>query len=266
MAVRAADLPSGTRVEHQGYVDEEGYVAAYKRVFGPARVGHARLVSLYSEIALDKTADDASVTFFTLQLVLGQKSARQQLAQNTLKAFRGQRLFSARKVTVDKPRSLPIGDGALLLPMTLYTSVGRIHAAIAFGVRHRADTIMVAAAAPGSRLTASDLAPLIAATSDHVHAGLLPINTAPPSVSGAAQLGQTLSAAPGAWSNRPASFDYQWQRCDANGAACVAIPGATGPTYNVDAADPGATLRVSVTAGNSVGQAVAITPQTPVVS
>ena len=90
--------------------------------------------------------------------------------------------------------------------------------------------------------------------------------SAPPTVSGATQLGQTLTAAPGTWSNRPVSLAYQRQRCDTGGAACVAIPGATGQSYNVGVADPGATLRVSVTAGNSVGHATATSPSIPVVS
>jgi hypothetical protein len=264
MALRATDLPPGTNVKHQGYVHETGYVAAYKREFGATRLGHARLISLESEIELDKTADDASLTFFALQLVIAQKSARAQLEREMLKDARGQFSLRVRKVTVEKPRTLRIGDGALVIPMTLSTSLGRIRAAIAFGVRDRVETVMVAAAAPGSRLTATDLAPLIAATADHVRAGLSPINSTAPTVSGTAQLGQTLTAAPGAWSNRPVSFAYQWQRCDASGAACIAIPGATGQTYNVGAADPGATLRVAVTASNKVGQTVAVSPQTPV--
>jgi hypothetical protein len=266
MALRATDLAPGTIVKHQGYIHERGYIAAYKREFGPTRVGHARLISLDSEIALDKTADDASLTFFTLQLVMAQKSVRAHLARETLKAAREYASLRVRKVTVEKPRTLHIGDGALVLPMTLYTSFGRIKAAIAVGVRDRVETAMVAVAAPGYRLIATDVAPLIAATAEHVGAGLSPINIAPPTVSGTAQQGQPLTAAPGAWSNPPVSFAYQWQRCDAGGAACTLIPGATGQSYNVGAADAGATLRVAVTATNKVGHAVIASTQTQVVT
>jgi hypothetical protein len=265
MALRVTDLPPGTTVRHEGYLHEKGYVAAYDREFGRTRVGAARLVSLESEVVLDKTADEASLTFFELQVAVAQKSVRAQLGRDTLTAIRGQPSVRVRRVTVGKPRTLHIGDGAVVLPATLRTSLGRIHAAFVFGVLDRVETAMVAVAAPGSRLTATDLAPLIAATADHVRAGLSPINSAPPTVSGTAQQGQTLTAAPGAWSNAPVSFAYQWQRCDANGAACTAIVGATGQSYNIGAADAGATLRVAVTASNKVGHAVAASPQTPVV-
>jgi hypothetical protein len=267
MALQVTDLPPGTSVKHQGYVREKGYVAAYKREFGPTRVGQARLISLDTEMELDKTADDASLTFFALRVVLGQKSVRAQVARETLKAARGQGSpRRVRKVTVARPRTLHIGDGAVVLTMTLYTSLGRIRAAVVFAIRDRVETTMYAVAAPGSRLTATDVAPLVRATADHIRAGLLPINSAPPTISGTAQQGQPLTAAPGAWRNPPVSFAYQWQRCDASGAACTAIPGATGQSYNVAAADAGAALRVAVTASNKVGHAVAASPQTPVVT
>jgi hypothetical protein len=265
MALRPTDLPPGTIVKHQGYIHEKGYIAAYQREFGPTRVGRARVVALDSEMALDQTVDDASLTFFALQLVITQRSARAKLARETLKALRGHASLRVRKVTVRKPHTLHVGDGALVLPMTLYTSLGRVQAAIAFGVRDRVEAVMIVVAAAGSRLTATDLRPLVAATADHVQAGLSPVNIAPPAVSGIAQQGQPLTAAPGAWSNPPVSFAYQGQRCDAGGAACVAIPGATGRTYNVGAADAGAPLRVAVIATNKVGHAVVVSAQTPAV-
>lgn len=50
-------------------------------------------------------------------------------------------------------------------------------------------------------------------------------NTAAPTLSGTAQVGQTLTASPGSWKPAPSYVGYQWV---ANG---VAIPGATGPTF-----------------------------------
>ena len=75
-----------------------------------------------------------------------------------------------------------------------------------------------------------------------------PVNTAPPTISGTAQAGQTLSASTGSWSESPSAYAYQWQRCDAQGGNCSAIPLATTQSYTVDPADVGSTLRVSVTA------------------
>jgi hypothetical protein len=266
MALQPADLPPGTTVEHEGYVHEDGYVAAYKREFGRTRVGHARVIGLQSEVALDKTADDALLTFVGLELVLRDKSARNELAHATLQGFTDPSSPPVRKVVVGKPRSLDIGDGALVLPLTLHTALGRFRADVAFGIVDRVETILVGVAAPGSALTATDLVPLIKTTADHVRAGLSPISTAAPTISGIAQLGQPLAAAPGAWSNAPKTFAYQWQHCDANGTACINIPGATGQSYNAGLADVGGTVRVTVTATNKVGQATVASQPTPVVT
>ncbi len=71
---------------------------------------------------------------------------------------------------------------------------------------------------------------------------------------GAAQVGQALSADPGNWNGTgPLSYSYQWQRCDANGANCVDIAGATGSTYTPTADDAGGTVRVVVTVTNAAG-------------
>jgi hypothetical protein len=73
-------------------------------------------------------------------------------------------------------------------------------------------------------------------------------NTAPPAISGLAQVGQTLSVSPGSWNPSPSSitFSYQWEDCAAS--ACTPISGATGSTYNPSAADLGKALAVEVTA------------------
>jgi hypothetical protein len=84
-----------------------------------------------------------------------------------------------------------------------------------------------------------------------------PANSAPPSVAGTAEVAQTLTAGVGSWSGSPTSYAYQWKRCDAAGASCAAIAGATSKAYVVQSGDLGATLRVAVTASNSAGSATA---------
>jgi hypothetical protein len=93
-----------------------------------------------------------------------------------------------------------------------------------------------------------------------------PVNVVAPSITGTAAQGQTLTAAPGTWVGRPTAFAYQWQRCDATGANCVAVDGATAATYVVGPADLGATLRVVVTATNASGAATAVSPPTATVT
>jgi hypothetical protein len=92
-----------------------------------------------------------------------------------------------------------------------------------------------------------------------------PKNTAPPTISGTPKDGQTLTADPGSWSGNPTSFTYQWQRCDADVAACSSVVGATGKTYGLSIADLGYRLRVVVTAHNAKGSATATSAITTVV-
>jgi hypothetical protein len=86
-----------------------------------------------------------------------------------------------------------------------------------------------------------------------------PTNTAAPTVSGTARVGETLTAHDGTWAGTPGiTFGYQWQRCGAGGANCTNIDGARGATYGLGAADQGDTVRVVVSGGNwisSVSQA-----------
>ena len=87
-----------------------------------------------------------------------------------------------------------------------------------------------------------------------------------PTISGAAQVGQTLTATTGVWTGNPTGFGFQWQRCDASGATCVAVTGATSGTYVLGTADIGSTIRVAVTATNAVGAANAVSAPTPAVT
>lgn len=87
----------------------------------------------------------------------------------------------------------------------------------------------------------------------------------PPTISGTAEVGLTLVATRGAWNGKPTSFSFQWNRCDATGAACVGIGSATAKIYTPTTADIGHTLRVAVTAKNGSGSATASSAPTVVI-
>jgi len=106
----------------------------------------------------------------------------------------------------------------------------------------------------------------IAASAVLARASVAPQSTAAPSVSGSAREGNTLTANNGNWSNAPTAFAYQWQQCNASGASCADISGATSKTYTLAAGDVDHTVRVSVTASNADGQASANSNTSQVVS
>jgi hypothetical protein len=95
-----------------------------------------------------------------------------------------------------------------------------------------------------------------------------PQNVTPPTISGDAVVGETLTASNGTWSGTNPVFTYQWQKCDANGTAAswANIAGATNSVYVPVTADIGSTLRVVVTGTNSRGSATKESSSTPVVA
>jgi hypothetical protein len=85
-----------------------------------------------------------------------------------------------------------------------------------------------------------------------------PTHSARPAITGIAEQGARLTASAGVWTGVGAlRYAYQWYRCDAEGAHCSAIRGATATTYRTSRADPGKTLAFTVRATDSTGTASA---------
>jgi hypothetical protein len=90
-------------------------------------------------------------------------------------------------------------------------------------------------------------------------------NTARPTITGEARVGQELAASEGTWTGNPTSFDYQWQRCDVESLICADVVGATGKSYGVRTADLGFRLRVEVTAHKDARSGTATSAATGIV-
>ena len=94
----------------------------------------------------------------------------------------------------------------------------------------------------------------------------VPVNTAPPAISGPAEAGGTLTVTPGTWTNAGvAAPAYQWQRCDAAGDDCGDIDGATAATLVLTADDACSMFQVAETRANASGATTALSaPYGPV--
>jgi hypothetical protein len=96
---------------------------------------------------------------------------------------------------------------------------------------------------------------------------VVPENTEAPAVVGVPMDGELLAAKDGEWTGEdPTAFSYQWQSCDAAGANCANVNGATAKIYRVATADVGKRLRVQVIAKNSSGSSTATAQPTAAVA
>jgi GH25 family lysozyme M1 (1,4-beta-N-acetylmuramidase) len=174
---------------------------------------------------------------------------KNQLGDSTAAAAAGTRLWIAHWTSNSTP-SVPAqnwnGSGWKFWQWTDCVSVP--------GVRHCSD---------GDRLNGAN--PEAVAISPYP-AGA-PLLSTPPTIVGAPQAGQPLAAVPGTWEGgKPLTFAYQWRLCDAAGATCTSIAGATGETYRPASTDVGHALKVIVTATSAGGAATATTTPSATVS
>ncbi|HEX2495901.1 MAG TPA: hypothetical protein VHK46_03610, partial [Gaiellaceae bacterium] len=132
------------------------------------------------------------------------------------------------------------------------------------------DTVpAVAATLTGSQilsLTQGD-EPLVITRDTPVAVADSPTATAPPTIVGSAQVGETLSASEGEWVGAAQlEYSFQWELCSASGEACRGIDGETGTLFTPASGDVGETVRVTVTASGGDGSTMATSAPTPVIA
>jgi hypothetical protein len=81
-----------------------------------------------------------------------------------------------------------------------------------------------------------------------LHRGSSLTNTIAPDIAGVPTVGDFLTVSDGTWTPRPASYTYQWQDCNAHGADCSNVRGATAKRYRVAGHDTLSSIRAVVTA------------------
>ncbi len=120
--------------------------------------------------------------------------------------------------------------------------------------------LVIGSNSDGSSSATSDSSAKIAAASG-------PANTSPPTISGSAAAGATVTANPGTWTGvTPITYKYQWLICDGSGNACHDIAGATAQSYQIAGGDTGNTVRVSATATNSDGSSTSTSVPTATIA
>src|SRR3954452_21169028 len=121
-------------------------------------------------------------------------------------------------------------------------------------------------------VTATNAAASVVQFSNHTFPTLPERHFAPtsqigPVVTGTPKPGFLLRTTSGTWGgDTPFTFQYQWERCDATGADCLALRGQTRNRYTVATRDLGSTIRVRITTHNSYGTATAESVATDTVS
>jgi hypothetical protein len=120
--------------------------------------------------------------------------------------------------------------------------------------------VVIANVSSPGRVATGQSAPLV------VQDQPLPQATVLPTVSGTTVRTFVMGASGGVWTNSPRTLSYQWDRCNAAGHNCQAIPGATRPTYQLTNVDEGSTITIAVSATNTSGTTTALAVPSGVVT
>jgi hypothetical protein len=260
MNLQPSDVPGAT-VLSQHAVKEQGYLAAHFRSFVfSAPSGSARLIGIQSETALAANSSRAVTDVASADKTFRSKAGRKVFIAEVAKAAK----VKPTAIVLGQPHKVAGYDQGFEVATSVGIKGGRIYESL---IIVRLDRVLVQMIESAARPIASGTtAKYMTAIAAHIGTQLAPAAVSPPTITGTAQQGQTLTATAGTWSAADATFGYQWQRCDAAGANCVDLPGVATQTYAVTAADVGATLRVVVTATNRFGSAPGTSVQTAVVT
>ena len=260
MTLQPADLQSAKLTAHHS-VKEQGYIAAYERDYElSAPYGSSHIVLLQNEVMLAPSSTKAESDLRSVVKSFSSKAGKKALIA-TIAREAG---VKQTAVIVGKLRAVPGWDQSTELPVSVKTKIGRFYENLVYLRIDRVVALIGETALHG--INAADTQHFAALIAGHITTTLAPSLTTAPTVTGTAQQGQTLTAVAGTWTADDAVLTYQWQHCDAAGANCADIAGATTTSYAVVPTDVGSTLRVVETATNRFGAPNAPSVQTGVVT
>lgn len=263
IALHAADFRSGaTDASHSTIPGTFPLVAGYENV---VRFTPPYGVSKY--VRVDSTAlvetDTVNAVYEYAQLVHKYTSA----------AFRKQvaRIAGVPKGVTTiafKPRSLGYLDSTLEIGFVV--SVPRkapVHVSVELLRMYRVVVSNIAIGS-GKVMTVHDAKVFVGWEGIDIAPRIAPALAIEPTVSGTAQVGQTLTATQGTWIQigPPATYSYQWEHYDAASTLYTPIPGATGVSYVLQSTDVDQNVCVAVIATTRYGNTYAYSATTPPVS
>lgn len=251
MNLQKADVP-GAKVARQRATTEKGYVAAYVRSFTfSAPTGGSRLIEIQVETQLAASTVKPSADATAVEKEFRSSAGRKLLKANLAAAAQ----VKPKAVAVGVPHKVPGFDQGFEAGVSLPVKGGRVYENFIY---LRLDRVLVIMVELGLKAIEPPVtAKYTRAIGAHIGTELAPKPVSPPTVTGTAVQRQTLTAAAGTWSAPDATFAYQWQHCDASGANCTDVAGATTQAYAVTSADVGSTLVVVVKASNRFGSPTA---------
>ncbi len=266
MALTAADVPGATVADQGSLSTGDLDVAnAYSRDFlFRSPYGASKYMLLREEVLVTTSEDNAANEYRVAGHLFSSRAFQRSIANTFVASLKLKK--GVARVTTIKARALGFGDSALEAGSIVHGKNGStINISLSL---YRVGKVVVLniAEGEGSKIDAADARKFGTLGVAHIDAALVPIVISPATVTGTAQQGQTLTASPGEWGDEPASYTYQWQHCDATGANCTDVAGATAATYAVTAADVGFTLHVEVTGTNRFGTASSVSAVTAVAS
>jgi hypothetical protein len=242
MTIGAADVP-GAKVVSQGALAKGPYLGVYQRTLRLAvPYGRSQIVAVRSESMLALSTEQVQSDLAQVETLFKLKAGRTAFAKTIASGAH----VALSAVKLSALRHPDVGDAAVEQPLSIEIKKTRVYESVLF---MRFDRTLLELVVGGVRpVSVADSSSLARIMQAHATQQLTPVNLTVPVIAGTVGVGQTLTVTPGTWTNTDVARGYQWQRCDAGGANCVAIAGATTSTYVVTPDDAGSTLDVVETA------------------
>ena len=270
-ALAPGDFSSGGGIASQSTRTVSG-IPFFTRLLKPGRLGSTTFLVAASLSLIEPDEGTAALGYAELKAAAQTKAGRQAFAKEFALEFvqgvksgsKGKVPVKVKSTTVGAP--VLIGANALRLPVTIKTNLGSLRMSVGVTQLERVVGILAMIPEFNRSIRSADATTAITDVEKHLHDAFTVANTTPPTITGTAIQGQVVTLDEGSWTGAPSDFTYAWSHCDATGANCAPIAGATGKTYTVGAADVGFTLQVTVTGTNSIGSTQGVSAATAAVS